>query len=123
VSSHGLLGIRVAIAQAPIDYDNLPIRPPSDDSDLQRYTADLSALQSKGTLNVATIGPTAPAAIFVAADFLKTIISYKEQAVKQGWIPDPRIANSLDAKLNAAQAVLGRGEQRRSEESIERVFN
>ena len=123
LSSHGLPGIRRAIAQAPIDYDNLPIRPPSDDSDLQRYVAELSALQSKATATTATIGPTAPPAVFVAADFLKAIISYKEQAVQQGWIKSAGVANSLDAKLNAAQGALARGDNSTAKNQLFALLN
>jgi hypothetical protein len=123
IDSRGLPGIRAATAQAPIDYDNLPIQPPVDESDLQRYAADLAALQSKGTARTMTIGPTAPPAIFVAADFLKTIISYKEQAVRQGWITNPGIVISLDAKLNAALMALGRGDANTAKNELEALLN
>jgi hypothetical protein len=58
------------------------------------------------------VGPTAPPADFRLADFLQTIISYKEQAIQLGWIKDRGIGISLDAKLNAAQASLSRGDNR-----------
>jgi hypothetical protein len=38
------------------------------------------------------------------------IESYKEQSLMLGWIDDPRIANSLDAKRNAAQGSLQQGD-------------
>lgn len=106
VSSRGLPGIRKITAEAEIDFDTLPITEPASPSDLPRYETDLAAIQARTIVSTTTIGPTVPPKTFVAADFIKTIIFYKESAVKQGWIDNRGIANSLDAKLNAAQVSL-----------------
>ncbi len=58
-----------------------------------------------------TIAPVAPPLNFVAADFLKTIQSYKEQAAEQGWISGAGIVTSLDVKLNVASAALARSDK------------
>jgi hypothetical protein len=49
-----------------------------------------------------TIGPTAPPEELVPADFLRNLIEMKHEATRQGWITNPGVERSLDAKLDAA---------------------
>ena len=107
--SRGLPAIRHFVAKPYLDVETLPIRPPFGPNDLARYEQDLATLETSVEAEGESIGPTAPPANFVAQDFLKTLQSYKKQALQQGWIKNAGIANSLDAKLNAAQASLTRG--------------
>lgn len=55
-----------------------------------------------------TVGPVLPPTPFVASAFLDTLISYKHQALALGWIKNEGIVQSLDAKLENAQAQLQR---------------
>jgi len=74
--------------------------------DLPRYNKDLATVPVNFRASVPTVAPTAPPANFQPIQFLQTIQSYKEQALKQGWINNAGVANSLDVKLNAALTAL-----------------
>jgi hypothetical protein len=123
LSSRGLPGIRTATVQAYLDVDTLPIAPPANAADIGRYAADLAALQSKATVKVVTIGPTAPPITFNAPNFLATIISYKEQAFQHGWIRGNGIGISLDAKLNASSASLARDDNKTAANVLNALLN
>src|SRR2546422_6702513 len=84
----------------------LPIPPPCARKNIQRYVTFRAAIDKKVRARGFTVAPTAPPATFQPVQFLQTIQSYKEQAVKQGWITNQGIANSLDVKLNAALAAM-----------------
>ncbi len=106
LTTRGLPAIRSAFLQPHLDYTNLPFLSPSGPSDLNRYNQQLKAFKQTLSLQVSTIAPSAPPSNFVALTFLQNIQSYKDAAVKQGWITNAGVANSLDAKLNAALAAL-----------------
>ncbi len=108
VTSRGLPAIRTFTVQPDLDIDTLPIKPPEDETDLPRYKQDLAAIEASVSAKGVTVAPTAPPADFKPLAFLQTIQSYKDQALKQGWITSFGIANSLDAKLNSAQHALDR---------------
>jgi len=92
--------------QYDLDPDTLPISPPAGPDDVQRYLNDLEAIEKQVRPEGVTIGPTAPPASFAPDQFLITIENYKETAVKQGWITNPGVVNSLDVKLNTALSAL-----------------
>jgi len=123
LTSRGLPGIRAVVAEPFLDLAQLPIAPPSGPSDLKRYDDQLAALQASVRFTGMTIGPTAPPSDFKPSNFLQTIISYKEQAIKQGWIKDQGIGISLDAKLNAAQAALARGDNNTAANVLNALLN
>jgi hypothetical protein len=106
ITSPGPPAIRQLTAAADYDIDTLPITPPNDPGDLPRYDKDLATALVNFRAHVLTVAPTAPPANFQPDRFLQTIQSYKEQALKQGWIDNDGVANSLDVKLNAALAAL-----------------
>ncbi len=108
ITSRGLPGIRQFVAGPYVDVDTIPIKPPEDDTDLPRYKQDLAAIKASVSAKGVTVAPTAPPADFRPLAFLQTIQSYKDQALKQGWITSFGIANSLDVKLNSAQGALER---------------
>lgn len=110
ISSPGLPSIRDFTAKPYIDVNTLPITPPSDAADLPRYKLDLDAIVNKIIIHGKTIAPTAPAAMFRPADFVKTIQDYGLRALEQGWIKNAGILNSLDQKLTAAVSAIVRGD-------------
>jgi hypothetical protein len=115
VDSHGLPGLRTMKASAYVDVDDLPVIPPDGSpADTERYSSELDQFQSRARATAIVVGPTAPPAAFSAQAFLETIIGYKEQSLRQGWIANHGIAMSLDAKLNVARAALRRGDNRRA---------
>ena len=124
VCSRGLPTIRHFFAQPYLDIDTLPIVPPNGtEADLQRYKSELQTLEINSGTTGNTLGPSGPPTSFVSVDFLTTIISYKEQAVQQGWIDNSGIANSLDAKLNAAQASLKQGDTSTARNQLDALSN
>ena len=70
--------------------------------------AKIRSLSVSGT----TLCPVSAPALFDATQFLAGIINVKEQAIQRGWIKHQGVGISLDAKLNAAQAALTRGNTR-----------
>lgn len=110
VDSLGLPGLRTLTASAYVEVDDLPITPPTGDSDLPRYFAEVEVFKSRARATTTVVGPTAPPADFNAQAFLQTIIGYKEQSRVLGWIANDGITNSLDVKLNAAQSALARND-------------
>lgn len=110
LTSRGLPGIRAFDVAPHLDYDNLPIEPPEEPEDLERYNKEFDALHESVAAKGKTVGPTAPPADFKPVAFLTYIEGLKEEAVKLGWITSAGIANSLDVKLNAAKRALERGE-------------
>ncbi len=108
ITSRGLPAIRAFVVGPHLDVNTLPIKPPDDDTDLKRYESDLDTLEASVSVKGVTVAPTAPPADFKPLAFLQTIQSYKDQALKQGWITGFGIANSLDVKLNSAQRALER---------------
>jgi hypothetical protein len=123
LTSHGLPGIRTVVVEPFFDLAQLPITPPVDDADLARYDRERAALEASLRFNGSTIGPTAPPAGFKFTDFLQTIIGYKERAIQLGWIKDQGIGISLDAKLNAAQAALTRGDDKTAANVLKALLN
>ena len=124
ICSRALPGIRTVLAAPYIDIQTLSIIPPNGTAaDLQRYEQDLNKTEADaGTVGI-TLGPVAPPAQFSALDFVKTIVSYKEQAFKQAWIDNSGSVNSLDAKLNAVQAELRRGDYRTAKNELDALVH
>jgi hypothetical protein len=106
ISSQGLPAIRSFIARPFVDVDTLSVTPPTGQGDVQRYLNEVTAIEDSVSAKGVTVAPTAPPATFQPVQFLQTIEGYKEQALKQGWINNAGVANSLDVKLNAALAAL-----------------
>ncbi len=123
MTTRGLPAIRQIVAKPYIDVDTLTIKPPEDQTDVQRYVSEFDALESSVSAKGLTVGPTAPPADFKPLEFLKTIQSYKDQAVKQGWIDDLGVANSLDVKLNSAQHALERQENTTAKDVLSALLN
>lgn len=110
ITSRGLPAIRQFVARPFVDVDTLSIKPPEDQTDVKRYRSEFDALEASVSAHGVTVAPTAPPADFKPLAFLETIQTYKDAAVKQGWIDDFGVANSLDVKLNSAQGALERQE-------------
>ncbi len=106
-----------------VNTTKLGVAPPDFEGDLPDYEAKVEAIMRTLSAIGTTIGPTAPPAHFVSTDFLQTIISYKEQAIQQGWIKDQGIGISLDAKLNAASAALARGDNKTAVNVLNALLN
>jgi hypothetical protein len=109
ITTYGLPTIRPFRAEPYLDFDSLPLAEPTPET-LPAYFIALQGLLTGASYTGLTIGPTAPPANFQAVAFLQTIQSYKERSVQLGWVTDSGIANSLDAKLNAALQALQRGD-------------
>src|SRR5204863_305262 len=84
ILSRGLPGIRTFKVEPTLDIDSLPLTTPTGAGDIERYARDLGAIVASVSETGVTIGPTAPPAAFAPLDFVKTVISYKEQSVAQG---------------------------------------
>jgi hypothetical protein len=123
LTSRGLPGIRTFICDPFLDVGQLPIAPPSGPSDLNRYDKQLAELEASVRFQGSTVGPTAPPTHFVPVDFLKTVQSYKDEALKQGWIKNAGIGNSLDAKLGATGAALARGDNTAAKNQLNALLN
>jgi hypothetical protein len=123
LSSPGLPAIRSFTARPHLDVDALPIAPLAGPDDLARYITDLEAFEKQVTTQGVTIAPTAPPAEFQPAQFLKTILGYKEQALIQGWITNRGIANSLDVKLNAALDALQAEDSKTAKNILNALLN
>ncbi len=117
ITSRGLPGLRSVTVEAQF------FLPPVQGSVGDEDFAIEREVRRKLMLVRTTIGPTAPPAVFVPLDFLKTIQGYKEEAVKQGWITNAGVANSLDVKLNAAQRALTRGETTTAKNTLHALLN
>jgi hypothetical protein len=122
-TTRALPGIRTFVAKPHLDVDSLPITPPSDDNDLPRYWRDLDRIEGSMIATLMTVAPSAPPAKFVASEFLKTIISYKDQALKLTWIANTGVATSLASKLNATQAALQRGDYGTAKQQLNALLN
>ncbi len=123
LTSYGLPAIVSATVQAYVDIDSLPVRPPADGADVGRYASDVASIQSKLTVSVMTVGPTAPPKAFVPAVFLASIIEMKGEAFRQGWITNQGIERSLDAKLSAANDSLRRGDTTAAKNQLDAVLH
>jgi FIMAH domain-containing protein len=77
----------------------------------------------ENSVHLRTIGPVQVPSNFEPAQFLQTIIGYKEQAIRQGWIKDQAIGNSLDAKLNTANAALAGGDNKMATNILNALLN
>jgi hypothetical protein len=78
---------------------------------------------TQNSLRVPTVGPVSPPLNITPLTFLATIVSFKEQAFALGWIANGGIKNSLDAKLNAAQAALNSGNSREAKNQLNALLN
>lgn len=92
---------------------NHPVSPPPFDEEL--WYRDITT----NSVVKSTIGPADPPNPFVASVFLDTLISYKHQALNLGWIKNQGIANSLDQKLDAAKAQLGKKNNKAAKNILE----
>jgi len=70
-----------------------------------------------------TIAPCEPPSPFPPLAFLDTLISYKHQAFALGWIKNPGIVNSLDAKLDNAKAQLRRNNKTAAKNILQAFVN
>jgi len=120
LESYGLPGFRSLRAEGEVNYDALPIRPPVDPTDLDRYRAELDAYVAQGSALVSTIGPTAPPAD--AQVLLKRIAAYGERASQYGWIR-PGIGRSLQAKMGRALGALARGDSKTAVNVLNALLN
>jgi hypothetical protein len=123
IASPGVPGIRTCVVKPHLDSDNLPIAPLSGPGDLDRYLQDLSVIEDSVKLTIQTVAPTSPPNNLNPIDFLGTIQTYKEEALKFGWIENPGIANSLDAKISAALAALQGGDNNTAKNILNALMN
>jgi FIMAH domain len=125
ITSPGLPGIRTITLERLVDVDDLDIDSPQDDSPAQvsAYLAKVDQIRNAASYHAMTVAPTAPPAVLKPVDFLQTIISYKALASQLGWIASFGIANSFDAKLSAAQAALGRGDNTAARNQLDALFH
>lgn len=87
------------------------------------YEAEVDAAALKLSQVGITIGPIALPSEFKPAEFVQTVVDYKEQAVRQGWVCTRGIVISLDAKLTAAKAALARGDTIAAKEQLNALLN
>jgi len=124
ICARALPGFRSFLARPYTDVNAVGILPPNGTAaDLQRYQRDLNTIELNAGTTGLTVGPVAPPATFVPLDFLKQIQDYKEQSLARGWIKNAGIANSLDAKLNAAQLALTRGDANPARNQLNALLN
>jgi hypothetical protein len=125
IASYGLPAIRTVLLEPKVNSVDTGVAPPKDDSraEMGTYLGQVAAIQRNASVKTVTVAPTAPPANFAPGDFLATIISYKEQAIQQGWIDNSGISNSLDAKLNAARDSLSRNDTRAAKNQLNALIN
>lgn len=116
ITSYGLPGIREAMLQPRIDYDNLP-EEYWENVELSKTLRDSLIYYTK------TIGPVAPPAEFKSVDFLNNIVSMKHEAYKLGWIKNEGILKSLDAKLDNAKKDIEKGNTRSAKNALKAFIN
>jgi hypothetical protein len=119
----GLVGLCPFTVEPSINTTALGIPAPDLEGDLPAYEKKIEA--AVGALSGAgmTLGPVQPPVDVKPADFLQTIIIYKGQALQLGWIKNKGLANSLDAKLNAAQQSLQRGNAGAARNELNALLN
>jgi len=118
IEAEGLPGIVRALAMGDIPVDQLPQFP---EGQAPESLPGSSILENSAQTQ--TVGPTAVPPTFDPLAFVGEIIALKEQAASLGWIGNRGIANSLDSKLNAAQASLGRGDNGTAKNQLNALLN
>jgi hypothetical protein len=118
LTSYGLPGIRTARVQASVN-----IKQPLEEAfkealkttPIEEMTAEqMMAINQQAlkmiSVEVKTLGPTAPPANFVSLDFLAYLIDLKHQAADLGWIGGRKLVEELDKKLDQVKEKLAAGE-------------
>lgn len=108
-TSKGLPGIQPFHAQGETPLPRLPegvnAPLPQDFEDQALQLTDFFRNSIRGT----TIGPTTTTTDAPAASLIAYLVEQKHAAASQGWIDNQGIVTSLDAKLQAAQNALEKG--------------
>jgi hypothetical protein len=120
--SKGTPAIRSFSAEPELDVDSLSLTEPTPET-LPDYVRALLQIRNQARTTGVTIAPSAPPVAFQPVQFLQTIQTYKEQALKQGWITNQGVANSLDAKLNAALAALQAQDSKTAKNILNALLN
>jgi FIMAH domain-containing protein len=102
----------VGICPYVLDVKTIGIQLPVLERDLPAYFAALPNKIQSSSVAGTTVCPAASPKEFEPRSFLKRLIDDKEQAIQTGWIENRGLGISLDAKLNAANAALARGDSR-----------
>ncbi|HXG37992.1 MAG TPA: hypothetical protein VNL36_04385 [Bacteroidota bacterium] len=104
---------------------NVPMTPFPDGGpppELDRQIAKLEVFPANRVIRK-TIGPVVPPEPFISLAFLDTLVSYKHQAFALGWIKNQGIVQSLDAKLENAQAQLQRNNKTAARNILQAFVN
>jgi hypothetical protein len=124
MASKGLPGVRRFVAR-PL-YDPNDYYPSVDDvseEEAQRIVAQVDSDRVRIVFSGYTIGPATPPADFKRLAFCDTLISYKHQAFKLGWITNKGILNSLDQKLDNGRKQLERGNNKSAKNILQAFIN
>jgi hypothetical protein len=105
LTSYAPPGIRDALAEADIDYDQLP-------SEYYENSTKTLALENQINWKGKTIGPKAPPKVFKASGFAKYLRSLLDQSSKLAWVKNPAILKSLEAKLDQIQKKIDAGDKK-----------
>lgn len=119
----GLLGFCPYTMSPFPDVSNLGIDPPTLEGDFPAYFAQVQSKVAALSVNGTTVCPVPTPVTFNAAQLLATIVSDKERAIQLGWVKDQGIGISLDAKLNAANASLARGDNKTAVNQLNALLN
>jgi hypothetical protein len=106
-----------------LDVKTIGIELPVLERDLPAYFAALPSKIQSVSVAGTTVCPAASPKQFDALSFLKRIITDKEQAIQAGWIANRGLGISLDAKLNAANTALARGDTKAAVNQLNALLN
>jgi hypothetical protein len=109
ITSRGLPAIRDFTVEPYLDLDRLPPLDVSDEDSGGWNVQNLGILKRLIKFSGRTIAPTAPPADFHPTAFLSTIHSYKDEAVRLGWMTDPQLSSRLDSSFENAGQFLKAG--------------
>jgi hypothetical protein len=118
LQSRGLPGMRTIIFHPEF------IQTPVEEADEASVTR-VRSIEQQIKFNSTTIGPNAPKS-FAPISLIDRLISLKHQSVSLGWIFGPGsdgIANSLDAKLDAAKDSVARGNNTAAKNQLNAFIN
>lgn len=114
--SLGPPGIRDVMVNPDIDVNRLP-------PEYNENVPKTVALQNQVKWVGKTIGPKAPPKAFSGNSFIAYLISLVNQSRTQSWIDNDGIENSLLAKLNAAKAKIGAGDNKTAKNIVSAFLN
>lgn len=115
LTSRGLPGIRAT--QIKPKFKQTPVE--ATDENTER----LRAIKKTIVVTQQTIGPTAPPAVFVAADFVTSLEGLKHEAQALGWITNEGVVKSLDVKLDQVRKHLQAGSTKTAGNVLQAFMN